>query len=238
MASHTKPHLGKRRGVASRRDAKAPRARRRADVGDRSGDERASLLRAVARLMGQRKTAVVSLRQAADRAGISHSALKRQFGNRCGLLTAYAAEGFDRMAETITEELGRRRPRDGAGVLDGVGQGYMRFARENPEQFALMFGSERVNFKDRALADASARAWGLLTSTIERCAAEGKLRRADTERAAVASWSLVHGLAALWLGSPRRDHLGLQRNPEQIGASVTRLFVEALLRADHARPVR
>lgn len=246
MATASNAHHRKRRGrrLALRREAKEQatsgsrvarratgpsRARRRSGADERSGDERAWLLNAVARLMGQRKTAVVSLRQAADRAGISHSALRRQFGTKSGLLTAYAAEGFDRLAQTITEHLGRRRPRDGAGVLEAVGNAYIRFAQEHPEQFEVMFGSERVNFDEGALAAASNRAWGMLTSTIERCVAEGRLRPVDGERAAVASWALVHGLAALWNGAPRRDHHLGRRTPEQLAATVNRLFVEALV---------
>lgn len=208
----------------------APRRARRPRTSYHHGDLRAALLEAVTDVIRERGLGAVSLREAARRAQVSHGAPAHHFKNKRGLLTAFAAEGFDRLAATITDTLGRLRPRDGAGVLEAVGRGYVRFALENPEHFAIMFRRDELEPDDPALARASDRAFGLLTSTVQRCVAEGRLRPAQADGTAIAAWSLVHGLAALWLS--RRLQTRLRRtDPDRLASEICRLFVDSLLRA-------
>lgn len=189
------------------------------------------MLDAVAGVIRDRGLGAVSLREAARRAQVSHGAPAHHFRNKRGLLTAFAAQGFDRLAVTITDGLGRQRPRDGAGVLEGFGRGYVRFALDNPEHFAIMFRREDLDGDDPVLVQASDRAYGLLTSTVQRCVAEGRLRPAQAEGTAVAAWSMVHGLATLWIS--RRLQTRLKRtDPDRLAGEVCRLFVDSLLRPE------
>jgi hypothetical protein len=54
------------------------------------------------------------------------------------------------------------------------------------------------------------------------------------EIVAIAAWSMVHGLAALWTGGRLQGRLSLD-DPDAIAAEVSRLFVERVLRAQTAR---
>ena len=63
------------------------------------GDLRRGLLRAAAEAIAENGVAAVSMRDLARRAGVSHAAPTHHFGDKSGLLTAFAAEGFDLLAK-------------------------------------------------------------------------------------------------------------------------------------------
>jgi AcrR family transcriptional regulator len=144
------------------------------------GDLRSALLRAAGELLEKHGVEALSLREAARRAGVSHSAPYRHFADRSSLLAALAAQGF----EDLREDIGKRAERD-------RGQGYVEFALGRPQCFRLMFGGA-VRFDDypelRAQADAS-------YADLQRFAGFGE----DAPLAAAAAWALVHGLVHLML---------------------------------------
>ena len=55
-----------------------------------------------------------SLRKVADRAGVSHTAVGKRFGDKAGLLAAVAAEGYRVLGDGL-EAAGRRHARRSAG---------------------------------------------------------------------------------------------------------------------------
>lgn len=124
----------------------------------------------------------LSLRELARRAGVSHAAPAHHFGDRSGLLTAIAADGFERLADAL-----------GAAGDDFVeaGVAYVRFANAEPGRFAVMFRTELLKPDDSALEAARDRAGGILAS-----GAVGALGGARADR--LAAWSIVHGFATLW----------------------------------------
>ena len=78
-----------------------------------------------------------------------------------------------------------------------VGVAYVRFARDHPGHFVVMFTPEELDEDDAELAAARSRTFAVLQNGVSALAAGG---RADDARAAVvAAWSLVHGFASLWL---------------------------------------
>src|SRR5579875_2460713 len=86
------------------------------------GDLRPALLRAAVEVIGQSGPAAMSLREVARRAGVSHAAAAYHFGDKAGLLTAVAAQGY----RMLTEEL--RSARDARRGFLEVGVAYVRFA--------------------------------------------------------------------------------------------------------------
>src|SRR5579864_5503891 len=148
------------------------------------GDLRPALLRAAVEVIGQAGPAAMSLREVARRAGVTHAAAAYHFGDKAGLLTAVAAQGY----RMLTEEL--RSTRDaGLGFLEG-GVAYVRFAVSHRAHFEVMYQPELYHRDDAELGRARAAAATLLYGA-------GEL---DRERVAygVAAWSIVHGLATLW----------------------------------------
>jgi AcrR family transcriptional regulator len=164
------------------------------------GDLRATLLRTVGEIIAERGVAEVSLREVARRAQVSHGAPAHHFRNKAALVTAFAAQGFDQMVAAVEQLPAYGEARSGPEELAGTGRGYVRFALAHPAHFAIMFDSAELDGSDPAYREASNRAYALLTRAIERCVREGRLRPSEVGPATVASWSLVHGFASLWIG--------------------------------------
>ena len=191
------------------------------------GDLRAALLDATHALIRERGSTDLSLREVARRAQVSHGAPAHHFRNKAGLLTAFAAQGFERLVATIAE-LERERPAgNGPERLTNTGRGYLRFAVRHPAQFSIMFATEALDVNDPALVEASHAAYDLLIGAIAACVQEGFLLAEEAPLATVASWSLVHGFAALWNGGRLRTRSGAQV-PEALGDQAVDLFVASL----------
>jgi AcrR family transcriptional regulator len=152
------------------------------------GDLRAAILAEAANLVAQRGAHGISLRELARAAGVSHAAPAHHFGDRRGLFTALAAEGF----RTLTTELIDARPE----FIDSA-KAYVRFALAHPGHFEVMFDKSLYDAADVAVLQASTAAYVELNRGVGTLA--DPHAKADPDGAALAAWSLVHGFAQLWL---------------------------------------
>ena len=193
------------------------------------GALREALLRSVERIIKKRGVAFVSLREVARDARVSHSAPAHHFGNKAGLLTAFAASGFEKMAGVVEAEVAASGAKTGPDVLEAMGRAYVRFAIEHPEHFGVMFRSEILDVASPDYAASAAKAWTMLAATVRRCATEGYIRAAEVDTITAAAWSVAHGLAALWIGGrlPARVE---ERDPEKLAARALRAFVDGVVR--------
>jgi hypothetical protein len=91
-----------------------------------------------------------------------------------------------------------------------------------------MFRLDAVNPDDPEFVAASEAAYGLLTATIERCRAVGRLHGRSPEVVAVSAWSMVHGLSALWLSGRLAERI-TEQDPQRLAGAVSDLFVDAVL---------
>ncbi|MFD6134328.1 TetR/AcrR family transcriptional regulator [Isoptericola sp. NPDC056618] len=148
------------------------------------GDLRSVVLRHAADQIAHDGVDRVSLRGLAQRSGVSHAAPAHHFGDRQGLFTALATEGFDLLAEEL-ETVG--------DDLRDVAVAYVRFALTRPGHFAVMFRSDLVRADDPGLTSARRRSGQALRDGVGRL--EGV---ADPAAAQLAAWSVVHGFASLW----------------------------------------
>lgn len=141
------------------------------------------------------------LRDLARRIGVSHAAPAHHFGDRAGLLTAIAAEGFELLAEAL----------DGTGDLLAMGVAYVRFGTERRAHFEVMFRPDLYRADDPDLRRARDRA--------------GDALRAGTSGdrlAGVAAWSLVHGFATLWNSGNIPRELGA--DPSEVARTALATF--------------
>lgn len=158
------------------------------------GDLRRALLVAAADAIEAGDVARVTLRGAAEAAGVSAAAPYRHFADREALLAAVQTEGFLDLARRTDEA--RCTARDPITALERTGLAYVRFAHERPRLYRLMFGPETNKAAHPALHEAGRAALDVLVRAVRACHAAGVIE-ADVEQVALAGWSLCHGLASL-----------------------------------------
>ena len=155
------------------------------------GDLRRAILDAAVVAIAESGPAALSLRDLARRAGVSHAAPAHHFGDKAGVLTALAAEGYDLLADALLEAHAR------TGEFLEIGVAYVRFAIGCRSHFEVMYRPDLYDPADPAVRAAQDRAGKALYSGA--AAVPGRPADVDTQVAGVAAWSLVHGFASLWL---------------------------------------
>lgn len=153
------------------------------------GDLRRAVLDAAAGAIEESGPAALSLRELARRAGVSHAAPAHHFGDKAGLLTALATEGFDLLADALAAA--------GAGGTLERGVAYLRFATTHRAHFEVMFHPDLYHADDPELLTARARATTGLQGAVAALPAPPAGREARLT--GLAAWSIVHGFATLWL---------------------------------------
>ncbi|MFF2651786.1 TetR/AcrR family transcriptional regulator [Streptomyces sp. NPDC058045] len=171
------------------------------------GDLRHAVLTAALDVIASEGPDAVSLRDLARRAGVSHAAPAHHFGDRTGLLTSIATDGFEMLAGALAEADGLRD----AGVR------YVRFATAHPAHFQVMFSPQLLRAQDLELVTAKALATQRLQVALSEIPEAG--RGSDEGLARMAAWSLAHGFATLLLGHNLDDALA-GRAPEDAFAEL------------------
>jgi len=142
----------------------------------------------------------VSLRAAARHAGVSHAAPAHHFGDKQGLLAAFAVQGFEAFAAALRDARDRT---DGtpAEQLHEMGRAYVTFAREHRPWFEVMFRPELIGEEGDALLTAGAGAFGVLLEQVTRCLG-AEQPDGDALELALAAWATAHGVAHLLTDGP------------------------------------
>jgi AcrR family transcriptional regulator len=122
---------------------------------------------------------------------VSHAAPAHHFGDKAGLLTAIAADGYDLLAAALREAFAR------TGSFLEVGVAYVTFAIDHTSHFEVMFRPELYRPDDPAVAAARRGSQSALRDPLAGVVDT----KDDTEltASALAAWSIVHGLATLLL---------------------------------------
>jgi AcrR family transcriptional regulator len=155
------------------------------------GDLRQALLRSAESILKREGLKALSLRATARAAGVSHAAPAHHFPDLSSLLSALAAEGFERLADALIQAANH-----GGDTPLELAKTYITFAKTNPALFQLMSDPNRLDARNPALQSARKRSISILAGT----------RGADIENptlsqvgAMTANWALIHGLALLLL---------------------------------------
>jgi AcrR family transcriptional regulator len=173
------------------------------------GDLRRALIDAAVEAVGEAGPSALSLRAVAKRAGVSHAAPAHHFGDKAGLLTAVAAEGFDRFADTLEAAW------SDTGDFTAVGAAYVRFAIDRRPYFEVMFRPELVHADDSDLQRAAARSRAALHRGSGEAGSD-----AEFNAAALAAWSLAHGFAELLIAGNFPQ--AVRRDPEAAFKAVAK----------------
>lgn len=157
-------------------------------------DLKSRLIKAAFEMISTGENGALSLRAIARKAGVSEAAPYTWFKGKAELMAHVAALGF----ETLDQAMAACPPdADPIETLCAMGRAYLDFAEAEPALYALMFSDDAgLDRTAPAYQNASARCFERLNRTASACARV----EPDSEtgqKAALAAWSLVHGLAQL-----------------------------------------
>ena len=137
-----------------------------------------------------------SLREVAEEAGYSPTALYRYFADRDALLEEVCNGYFAQFGEVLrAADQSASAPRERLMVQ---AQAYVQYAIENPAIYKLLF-LERPEWGMGLTMDAVAADSGfrVLSDAVEALAAAGGLGKLEVGTASLILWSGVHGMAAM-----------------------------------------
>jgi AcrR family transcriptional regulator len=159
------------------------------------GDLRQEMIAAAAAALAEAGAEHVSLRDVARRVGVSHAAPAHHFGDKAGMLTAVAVQGFELFTGYLSAAAhGTGTPLD---ALPANGRAYMEFSDLYPGHFEVMFHPALLNTGDPAYQSAGDKAFQLLHDLVAACQQHGWHPDADTTALTASTWALFHGLALL-----------------------------------------
>jgi AcrR family transcriptional regulator len=162
------------------------------------GNLRDAILAAAARSVASDGVGGLSLRAIAKDLGVSHTAFRRHFGSREGVLNALAVQGNLLLRDAL-------RAAQAGGFLE-VGVAYVAFALAHPGHFTVMFRSDLLDNDDPELVAARASASEPLAEGV------AAMHLDEHEAGEVTGWAVAHGIATLALtGNLRGDPITLAR---------------------------
>ena len=160
----------------------------------------------------------VTVRAIVDRVGVTPPSLYRHFPDKQSLIREAVARRFGSLAEAI--RAGRApaaQAGDVAGALRGGCLAYLRWARQEPGGYAMLFSARRDTLLPGGPSGPAA--FVSLESGIEACQQAGVARGGDSFEQALLLWAALHGLATLTV------------NLAQIDWPETEVLVDGLLGA-------
>jgi AcrR family transcriptional regulator len=161
------------------------------------GNLKPVLIQAGLELIAEKGVRALTLREIGARAGVSRSAAYRHFTDKADLLEAICEAGFELFANAL------EHGRDEAGSdflarFNGMGSAYVRFARQYPSYFEVMF-TPTPDGAPRTKSAPEERSFCILLELIQEGQKLGHVQPGDPMMAACAVWSLVHGVSVLRL---------------------------------------
>jgi len=214
------------RTTSSGRKTTSPK-RKRAD-GYHHGDLRKALIDSALALIQKKGTKALTLRAVARMAGVSQAAPYRHFADKDTLLAAVAEEGFRMLAEEMAQAM-ENGPRDPLAKFQASGVAYVRFAASHPSHYQVMFGPELADReRHQPLFEAGKVTKNMLTGAIKAVQESGTLRPGNPDDLALAAWTIVHGLASLYVNGQLAAQGITAKNLPDIAARLNELFFEGL----------
>jgi AcrR family transcriptional regulator len=186
------------------------------------GDLPEALLAATAEAIDELGVAALSLRDVARRAGVSHAAPAHHFGDKQGLLTAFAAQGFEWFADALETVAGEAAGVSSVERFNALGRAYVGFSVSHKAHFEVMWRPDLCDHYDVVVSEPAGRAFRALQHGVEAMQDEGVATGSPTEDVMIAAWSLVHGLS--WLVLQQRLEIFGEVDPEDLAERINRVL--------------
>jgi len=142
----------------------------------------------------------VTLRDIARRAGIAAPSIYSHFADRAAVIDAVVVESFAKL-KAVAHAAGEESAGP-AGRLRALCAAYVRFGRENPGRYRILFEASGPEAAARRPASNGAAAFTGLTAALADCVADGSSASTDPALDATALWAALHGLVVLPRATP------------------------------------
>ena len=177
------------------------------------GDLKRALTEAALGLVTEKGPKGFTLREVARRAGVSPAAPYRHFSDKAQLVAAVATAGFIQLHEALNAVVAEKS--DPIRQTLDMGRAYVALGRRPPR---LLPGDVRRRAgqgeQPRSCSRRGARLRDLL-DVIVACQQEKLLPAGDPREIAGPTWSLLHGIATLAIGSDLA-HVGISEDPRGV----------------------
>jgi AcrR family transcriptional regulator len=159
---------------------------------------REACILAAQQVIAERGIENLSLREVARKLGVSHQAPYKHYPSRDHLLSEVMRRCFQGFAQYLDS---RDRFENAEQDLESLGQRYLRYAREHPLEYRLMFSTtwpESAEGLD--LVRDATHAFDVLRGVLRRMHGDTADMRETIELDALYIWSTMHGLAGVMNG--------------------------------------
>jgi AcrR family transcriptional regulator len=163
------------------------------------GNLRTALLEAARALIQEAGVEALTLRAVARRAGVTTGAPYHHFADKAALVTALARQGLEELDHLFRTTIAEINEPD--QQLEALGLAYVFYAIDHPAEFRIMFRPELGAPLDLG-EPMQALVFRNLIAVVDRCRAAAGIVDGQRDAAAIAAWSMVHGLAALLVDGP------------------------------------
>lgn len=159
----------------------------------------------------------LAIRSVAAALDLAPNALYRYFANLAALRDALAEESRRRLLEVLQKAAAKKRPEE---AIRGIAKAYVRFAREQPEVFALTLLPSTADTREDA---SHVQSWRFVLEHVARLYGQKK-----APEAAVALWAFLHGMTVL-------EAAGIfgERKPASSFEFGLRMWIETALEGSH-----
>ncbi len=149
-------------------------------------------------MMEEREDSAFTLREAAQRIRVSHTAAYRHFPSKGALLAELARRGFAILAEGLAAGLAEGKSAEEIVRLQA--RAYVRTALKHRALFRCMFGPRKFGAENETVVDESCDVcFELLNRAATRVSEEYRVTAPPILEISLAIWSMVHGLTNLAL---------------------------------------
>jgi AcrR family transcriptional regulator len=159
---------------------------------------RSAILEAAAHLLADRGLEGMSVRAIAGRVGASTKVIYSQFGGKPGIIEALYRDGFDRLAESVSDAstIGGTVPER----IWSIAEAYRAFAVGSPAVYELMFGPRvRELLPTPSQRDPVMGASQIIADILRAGQTEGTIRTGDIHQQTKFLWSALHATVSLEL---------------------------------------
>ncbi|WCL48462.1 TetR/AcrR family transcriptional regulator [Leptospira sp. GIMC2001] len=164
------------------------------------GDLKKALIDASMEILKNEGYQALSLRKVSKHAAVSQSAPYRHFADLESLIAEIALEGFKLLTMQLLK-IKKRMAKHPLLQYRETGLQYVEFAVQNPDLFQIMYGNQIPDHsKFENLVAAESETFQVLVDIISDCKNAGVLKTKNIRTAAMASWTMVHGIAVLLSG--------------------------------------